>query len=58
LFCTLRTRKRCEMRHEGRLMCVHNVLNEVSGERVYIYIYLYMCGVLNQNATPALHIAL
>ncbi|KAG2433044.1 hypothetical protein HXX76_008771 [Chlamydomonas incerta] len=28
LFCTLRTRKRCEVVHEGQLVEVHHVLNE------------------------------
>lgn len=29
IYCTLRTRKRCELRNAGQLVCVHNVLNEV-----------------------------
>lgn len=28
LYCTLRTRKRCEVVYDGRLEAVHNVLNE------------------------------
>lgn len=33
LFCTLRTRKRCEVWQGGSLQCVHHTLNEVVVDR-------------------------
>jgi len=33
LMCTLRTRKKCDVRHEGKLVATHNVLNEVVIDR-------------------------